>query len=42
MTRCKVIKKDEGAVMAAAFKEGKTLYVVLDHQRGEDLPPLGF
>lgn len=37
MTRCKIIKKDEGAVISAAFKEGKTLYVELDHKRGEAL-----
>ncbi len=41
MTRCKIMKKDEGAVIAAAFNEGKTLYVELDRKRGAGLVNIG-
>ncbi len=41
MTRCKILKKEEGAVMAASFKEGKTLFVELDRKRGDGIKALG-
>lgn len=41
MTRCKVLKKEEGAAIAAAFNEGKTLFVELDRKRGDGIKALG-
>ncbi len=41
MTRCKVLKKEEGVAMAAAFRENKTLYVELDRKRGDGAKALG-
>lgn len=41
MSRCKVLKKEEGIAMAEAFKAEKTLYVELDRKRGDGAKALG-